>query len=54
MWKNKYQGLGQWEPSALSAAYENVCPHYNHTYKFNTNVNMQINVNLITLPLEQY
>jgi len=38
----------------LSAVYENVCSHSNYTYKFNTNVNMQTNVTLITLPLEQY
>jgi hypothetical protein len=32
--------------SILSAVYENVCPHSNYTYKFNTSVSMQINVNL--------
>jgi len=46
--------LGWWGTSLLSAVYENVCPHSNYTYKFNTSVNMQFNVNLITLPMEQH
>jgi len=54
VYKKKYQRLGWWGTSVLSAVYENVCPYSNYTYNFNTSVNMQINVTLITLPLEQY